>query len=72
MKLIHQYNNLAGRSCALWQVDYNQARPWEVACSVGGKTIVTYWVSDTEAEHAAAHYMATGQMPEASGKGGEA
>lgn len=62
---VREWNNNAGRACTLWMCRGLEP-DWTL--TYGDKhsheTHLASFATREQAEHAAAHYMATGQMPE--------
>ena len=65
MDLLHTYNDMAGRICKMWR-DYSYTvRPYVLTVEAGGRKRCGTYRTQEEAEHAAAHFMATGELPAA-------
>ena len=63
MDLLHTYNDMAGRICKMWR-DYSYTvRPYVLTVEAGGRKLCGTYRTQEEAEHAAAHFMATGDLP---------
>ena len=63
MDLLHTYNDMAGRICKMWR-DYSYTvRPYVLTVEAGGRKRCGTYRTQEEAEHAAAHFMATGDLP---------
>lgn len=63
MDLLHTYNDLAGRICKMWR-DYSYTvRPYVLTVEAGGRKRCRTYRTQEEAEPAAAHFMATGELP---------
>lgn len=62
---IRTWNNGAGRTCTLWKC-HGLEPDWALTYGdkSGHERHLAIFATQEQAEHAAAHYMATGQMPE--------
>ena len=64
MDLLHSYNDMAGRICKMWRDYSHTVRPYVLTVEAGGRKRCATYPTQAQAEHAAAHFMATGDLPE--------
>lgn len=62
MDLLHSYNDMAGRICKMWRDYSHPVRPYVLTVEAGGRKRCATYPTQAQAEHAAAHFMATGNL----------
>ena len=62
MDLLHSYNDMAGRICKMWRDYSHPVRPYVLTVEAGERKRCATYPTQAAAEHAAAHFMATGNL----------